>query len=193
MAAGGAGDEAEVFLRAMAGVEPLGPGQRDRLPRRPAPKGPRLELVVDEELEVMARLADLVSGAGEFDLRYSDQYVQGSAPGVGPVLMERLVAGAFPVQDYLDLHGLTSESAMSAVEEFLSAAVLRGLRHVLIVHGKGHRSPGGEPVLKTMLVEALSTRRMQRWVLAFCSARAADGGTGAMYVLLRRWSGPGRW
>jgi DNA-nicking Smr family endonuclease len=137
----------------------------------------------------MAQLADLVSGQAEFDLRYSDEYVQGALPGVGEELRERLARGEFPIQDYLDLHGHDREGALAALEAFLRATVGRGLRHVLIVHGKGQGSPDGEPVLKRAVAAWLMRKRLRRWVLAFCTARAGDGGEGAMYLLLRKWRG----
>lgn len=189
-----AADDEAIFARAMAGVRPLDPATRARRPRSPGARQPLLASQPDEDLEVLARLADLISGVGEFDLRYSDEFVQGSAPGVGPGLLERLAAGEFPVQDYLDLHGLGEEQALGATERFLVQSVAKGLRSVLLVHGRGLRSPGGVPVLKTALVRALSSKRLQKRVLAFCTARPVDGGTGAMYVLLRKWSGPqGTW
>lgn len=185
--------EEDLFAAAMADVQPLDPGQGGRaVPAPAAPRPANLGPALDEHLEVMARLADQVSGAAEFDLRFSDQYVQGAQPGVGPELMGRLAAGAFPVQDHLDLHGLSVDQAQAEAEGFIAACVTRGLRHVLIVHGKGKGSPGGVPVLKEALTRWLATRRFQRNVLAFCTAQGVDGGMGAMYLLLRRWSGPGR-
>ena len=180
-------DEAGLFASAMSGVERLerGPAAKDA-PPNPA----RLDEPVDEELEVMAHLAELVSGAGEFDLRMSDEYVRGAQAGVGPELMERLANGEFPIQDHIDLHGLSLEQAEAEAAEFIAGAVARGLRHVLIVHGRGKGSPGGVPVLKRALTASLGTKRFRRSVLAFCTARAMDGGTGAMYLLLRKWSGP---
>ena len=184
-------DEEALFARAMADVEPLEPRQRDRRPRLGECRQPRLEMAVDEDLEVLAQLAELVAGGGEFDIRFSDQYVEGAGEGVGPELRRRLGRGHFPIQDYLDLHGLGQEQALAEVERFLTASVTRGLRHVLIVHGRGTGSPGGVPVLKRALTRALGHKRLRRRVLAFCTAQPGDGGEGAMYVLLRKWSGPG--
>jgi len=188
-AAPGAASEQELFASAMAGVERLPPARRPA-PKQAPPNPARIDEPVDEELEVMAHLAELVSGAGEFDLRMSDEYVRGSQPGVGPELMERLAGGAFPIQDHIDLHGLTLEQAEAEAAEFIAGAVARGLRHVLIVHGRGKGSPGGVPVLKKALAAALGAKRFRRSVLAFCTAQPMDGGAGAMYLLLRRWSGP---
>lgn len=185
-------DDRRLFDQAMAEVTRLDRGSYRQ--KRPDPNRPRLDAVPDEDLEVLAQLADLVSGGAEFDLRMSDEYVRGCLPGVGPELMERLAQGDFPVQDYLDLHGLTLEEAFPAVEEFLVRSLARGLRHVLLVHGRGFRSPGGVPVLKTALTQWLGQKRLQKRVLAFCSALPRDGGAGAVYLLLRKWQNPaGRW
>jgi DNA-nicking Smr family endonuclease len=183
-------DEAAAFRRAMSDVAPLEAGRRAVEPRRPEPKRPRLEEPLDEELEVLAQLSDLISGQAELDLRYTSQFVWGAAEGVGPELMARLEAGEFPVQDYLDLHGHSLDEALEAAERFLTSCQTRGLRHVLIVHGKGSGSPEGLPVLKSALARALTHKRLGRKVLAFCTARPGDGGAGAMYVLLRKWRGP---
>lgn len=183
-------NEQALFSRAMAGVARLDSKDRGITPRTPGNRKPRLDAQPDEDLEVLAQLADLISGEGEFDLRMSDEYVQGAAPGVGPKLIKRLARGDFPVQDYLDLHGMGEDQALNEVRGFLTQSVARGLRHVLLVHGRGLRSPGGVPVLKTALARNLSHKRFQKTVLAFCTAQAVDGGTGAMYVLLRKWTGP---
>lgn len=180
-------DEGALFASAMSDVERM---ERGPAPKDAPPNPARIDEAVDEELEVMAHLAELVSGAGDFDLRMSDQYARGAQAGVGPELMERLMAGAFPIQDHIDLHGLSLEQAESETADFIASAVARGLRHVLIVHGKGKGSPGGVPVLKEALAATLGTKRFKRSVLAFCTARGIDGGTGAMYLLLRKWSGP---
>lgn len=183
----------QAFLNAMSDVKPLAQKERSRINRKPEFKQPFIEQDVDEDLEVMAQLADLISGSAEFDLRFSDEFVWGASPGLGPDLMDRLAAGAFPIQDYLDLHGFSQEDALRQVEDFLVKSVTKNLRHVLIVHGRGAGSPEGVPILKRALTKALSHKRLRKRVLAFCSALQRDGGTGAMYVLLRKWQGPGRW
>lgn len=187
-------DGEAAFLRAMADVAPL--DQKARVRRRAAPGNlrPKLHSQPDEDLEVLAQLADLISGDADFDLTMSDEFVSGAAGGVGAELVQRLCRGEFPIQDYVDLHGLGEDQALKEAEAFLAASAAKGLRHVLIVHGKGMGSPGKVPVLKNALARALSHKRFQKRVLAFCSARPEDGGLGAMYVLLRRWAGgKGRW
>ena len=86
------------------------------------------------------------------------------------------------VQEELDLHGMNRVQAAHAVAEFLRHCRVRHLRCVRIVHGKGLRSRNREPVLKDKVRKWLSVRDE---VLAFCQAPAADGGAGALLVLLK--------
>jgi DNA-nicking Smr family endonuclease len=82
----------------------------------------------------------------------------------------------------LDLHGLTAAHAQAILREFLADCRLRRVRCARIIHGKGARSPDRQPVLKRKLNYWL---RLRPEVLAFCSTPRHDGGTGALYVLLR--------
>ncbi len=86
------------------------------------------------------------------------------------------------VQNNLDLHGFTRDEARDQFVAFISTCIARSHRCVRIVHGKGLRSPGREPVLKKLVLGWLSQKRE---VLAFCQARPADGGGGAVIVLLQ--------
>lgn len=178
----------DMFSRAMKGVNPLDNTKGALLPRRPEPKPPLLDRQPDEDLEVLAHLADLVSGQEAMDLRFLDGYVRGSRHGISQELMERLEQGRFPIQDHLDLHGLSVDQAFDACEKFLVSAQTKGLRHVLLVHGRGLGSPQGVPVLKNSLAQWLSQKRLGKRVLAFCTAQPHDGGMGATYVLLRKWT-----
>jgi DNA-nicking Smr family endonuclease len=86
------------------------------------------------------------------------------------------------VQDQLDLHGMNREQAAVAVGDFLRHCRARHLRCVRIVHGKGLGSHNREPVLKGKLRKWLVVRDE---VLGFCQAPAAQGGAGAVLVLLK--------
>ena len=120
------------------------------------------------------------------DITFSDEYIEGSVTGVGRKVMRRLKRGQVPVQDHIDLHGLTKKEAEIEVRRFLVESHKRGLRCVLIVHGRGLNSPDSFPVLKERLPVWLNRGPARRIVLAFATARPYDGGTGAIYVLLRR-------
>ncbi len=175
-------DEEDLFLQAVAGVTPLDADLQTALPSARS-KAPPVE---DEELEVLARLADLVSGTAPLDIRDTDEYVQGARPDLNPDIVHRLSLGLFPVGDHLDLHGLTLTQARAEVERFLNESRRMGLRCVLIIHGRGLSSPDGQPVLKPHLVGWLSKTGLRKHVLAFTSARPYDGGAGAVYVLLKK-------
>lgn len=103
-------------------------------------------------------------------------------PGVRDQELRRLRRGLYPVAAELDLHGLDQASARSYLADFIEASRNAGYRCVRIIHGKGYRSGARGPVLKTA-VNGWLRRHLD--VLAFTSARTIDGGTGAVYVLLR--------
>ncbi len=140
----------------------------------------------DEDAEVLAQLAELVAGEAPFDLSDSDEFIEGHLPSLDPQLVRKLGAGEISIQGHVDLHGLTREEARSALERFLLSSRQGGKHCVLVVHGRGLHSKDQIPVLKTSVQLWLTRGRLARWVLAFSTARAHDGGAGAVYVLLRR-------
>ena len=97
--------------------------------------------------------------------------------------MERLRRGRYGVEANLDLHGRFMADAMPALSRFIEDSCRAHRRCVRIVHGKGFGSPGGRPIMKANVDRWLRARSE---VLAFCSATPPDGGTGALYVLLKR-------
>ncbi len=105
--------------------------------------------------------------------------------GVQRSVVRKLRRGGFRPEGDLDLHGHTQAQARDALGRFLDGALERGARCVRVVHGKGYSSPRG-PVIKGCVDRWL---RQCPEVVAFCSAQPADGGTGAVYVLLRRHRG----
>ncbi len=184
-------NEDALFAQAMTGVTPMSDRDRGPVPPRPEFDRPpiRINPQLQEDLEVLAQLAEMVHGSAPLDIRFSDEYVEGFAPGLNPELAERLRQGAFPVQDYVDLHGLGKDEARVAAENFIRGSRVKGFRSVLVVHGRGLGSRDHVPVLKKEVVDALSRKRFRSQVLGFCTARPVDGGTGALYVLLTRWRG----
>jgi len=142
--------------------------------------------VVSEDAEVLAQLSDLVSGQAPFELTETEEYVEGTRIGLDPRVVSRLRRGEFSMQAHLDLHGMIQPDAKEALTEFIVDSVRKGRRAVAVVHGRGLRSPGGQPVLKHAVAQWLSHGVMGGYVLAFTTAQAYDGGTGAVWVLLRR-------
>jgi DNA-nicking Smr family endonuclease len=153
-------------------------------PTRPRPPGQARQRERDEA----AVLAESISD--EFDaetLLDTDDALSFRRRGIGIDVVRKLRRGVWVLQDELDLHGLRRDEARQRVAEFLRDAARAGLRCVRIVHGKGHGSPGREPVLKAKVKTWLVQHDA---VLAFTYARAADGGHGALIVLLRPGTGP---
>jgi DNA-nicking Smr family endonuclease len=174
-----AGDE-ELFLESVEGVTPLGDAGG------PPAAEPRPARLPDEEGEWRSFARDLLEGNVRFDITWSDEFVEGRTGDVSEETMQELRRGAYAWQDHLDLHGMTRQEARESVDAFIERARRRSMRCVLIVHGRGKGSEGGLPVLKEKLVAWLARRGgLGSKVLAFTSARPCDGGTGAMYVLLR--------
>lgn len=103
--------------------------------------------------------------------------------GVQHGIMRKLRRGQYAVESELDMHGMTIAIAKPVLAEFLLQAQFSGKRCVKIIHGKGYRSPNQQPVLKTRINQWL---RRSDAVVAFSSARQIDGGTGAVYVLLKQ-------
>jgi DNA-nicking Smr family endonuclease len=176
-----AADEDLLFSQAMAGVDRI--ADPHGLAPPPAPRPAR---VTDDDAEALARLSELVSGDGPFDIADTDEFLEGVAAGVDKRLLASLRRGDFALQGHLDLHGMTRPDAKEAVERFLGESLLKGDRCVLIVHGRGLNSKDQIPVLKAQLAVWLRRGRIGKAVLAFATARPHDGGAGALYVLLRR-------
>ncbi len=176
-------EDDEAFEKAMAGVRPL-----ERRQHAPQPRYREPVPISAREREVVRELDALVNGDGPFDIRDSEEVMEGCVPGLDPRVLRRLRRGEFTPQADLDLHGCDAETARGLVEAFVVESHQRGLRCLRIVHGRGNRSPNGA-VLKPSLPRWLARGPARRIVLAWTSAPRTDGGTGASYVLLRK--GPG--
>ncbi len=163
------------FRRAVAGVRPLTARSRVAAPPRPEARArftrtTRAE-VLRESLDAPPDPAAPGPG-GPVSFR---------RPAVREGVLRKLQRGRFAIEAEIDLHGLGREAAHAALREFVNESVLQGLRCVRVIHGKGLRSGPGGPVIRHFVDHWL--RRSEN-VLAFASARPADGGTGAVYVLL---------
>jgi DNA-nicking Smr family endonuclease len=155
------------------------PIQDAELRGAPLPARPR-----SAEEEIAAVLAEsMLSDQFDVDgLLDEDPSLSWSAPGVGPDVVKKLRKRRWPVEDELDLHGLTRDMARRHFDNFLRRSNKRGIRCVRVIHGIGYGSVGGEPVLRGMVHSWLV---QTEGVVAFCAAGRADGGHGALIVLLR--------
>lgn len=175
----------ELLRESMVGVRPLSERQRERVRTR-AKEEPVTTPPFDEETEVLAKLAALVDGDGPLELEHSDEHSEWIADDADTGILQRLVAGEFAWQGHIDLHGLTRDPARDALVRFFASSRQQGFRCVLVVHGRGHNSEDGRPVLKPLVQRWLQRAPLKSWVFAYATAKPVDGGTGAMYVLLRR-------
>ena len=169
-------DAAALFRDAVADARPL---QWDRVHHeRPRPPAIPRQSAGDAR----AALQETLHGSDLLDLQLEggDQ-ASWLRPGLPRALLRDLRCGRWVVQDKLDLHGMNRDEARLAFGSFLHDCQAAGARCARIVHGKGLGSPGREPVLKRLVLGWLMQRRE---VLAFCQARAAEGGAGAVIVLL---------
>jgi DNA-nicking Smr family endonuclease len=130
--------------------------------------------------------SNLVKESSAWDVSFSDEYMEGAISGVGPKIMKRLKRGEFSVQDYVDLHGLTKKDAETVVDEFITKSYYKGMRCVLIVHGRGLGSRNNQPAIKKELPIWFRRGILKKIVLAFVTAKPCDGGAGASYVLLKK-------
>jgi len=181
----GQDDDATLFDRAMDGVKPLDRGSR----RRPAPKSPRVapgRAPRDEDAETLAHLAGLVAGEIPFDITETGEYVEGCRSDFDRRELRRLRAGEIAIDEEIDLHRMNRGEARAALDRFILGVLGKRVKCVRVIHGRGLHSKEAGPVLKEKVVAWLSGRRLGRMVLAFTSARPVDGGTGALYILLRK-------
>jgi DNA-nicking Smr family endonuclease len=174
-------DDARAFREAVRGARPL--RHPPRVNHR-APPAPRARFRRADEAAVLAE--SLTLSAAELEVESGDE-LSFRRPGVQDAVMRKLRRGHYRVEAELDLHGLIIEQAREALRTFLARAVARHLRCVRIVHGKGLGSGPRGPVLKKAVNLIL---RKTAPVVAFCSARQIDGGTGAIYVLISDGLGP---
>lgn len=178
-------NEEHMFNEAMSGVTPINKEKGEKIAPSGKTKKPSHSLS-DYDDEVITHLHNLVAGSIDMDFTFSDEYIEGAISGVSKNIIRKLKRGKFPVQAHIDLHGFRKKDAEDTVRKFLINSHQRGLRCVLIVHGRGLNSPDSIPVLKERLPVWLNRGPARKIVMAFSSAQPYDGGTGAIYVLLRK-------
>ena len=171
-------EDSKLFRKAMGDTKPAKPDNKVR--HKPARKKIRPKKISPSDEQTSVAIDDV----------FSDAYVEEcpdklsfSRSGVQPSTLKKLRQGKLPVDDSIDLHKLTVNEARSYLLEFLGECEHNGNRCIIIVHGKGFGSHGRKPVIKPMVNKWL---REVPSVLAFHSAKQADGGTGAVYVLLKQ-------
>jgi len=167
----------DIFREAMSGVTPL---EQDKsyhqVVIKPKIKPPKRSF--EEELFIHDTLSDEL----EVEDVDHEEILSFCRSGIQNGVFRKLRTGSYKISDELDLHGCTLKQAKQTLVYYLQEAIQFEGCCVRIIHGKGHRSGNNKPVLKTHVNHWLSEHER---VLAFHSAKAKDGGTGAVYVLLK--------
>lgn len=172
-----AASEKNLFIRAAGAVQPLPEKRRVTLKKVP-PVAPQMQYQRDEQAVLKEAISD------EFDvgtLLDTDDLLSFRQPGIGPDVTRKLRRGDWTIQRQIDLHGMRRDEAREQLSIFIREAKQHGIRCVRVVHGKGLGSPGKTPVLKSRVHSWLVQKQE---VLAFVQAKPADGGAGALVVLL---------
>ena len=166
-----------LFSMAVGAVQTL-PDKKQAI-KKPVPVPP---VALQRQKDDAAVLRDALSD--EFDastLLDTDEMLSFRRPGVGRDVTHKLRKGEWSIQKEIDLHGLRSDEARLALATFIREAHKHGLRCLRVVHGKGLGSPGKTPVLKSKVHSWLVQKNQ---VMAFVQAKPAEGGAGALVVLL---------
>jgi DNA-nicking Smr family endonuclease len=170
--------ERNLFAHSVGAVQPLADKGHAALERtRPSPQP--LQRDRDERAALRESISDEIDIETLLD---TDEALSWRRPEIGPDVVRKLRRGHWTLQGQLDLHGLRRDAAREQLVAFLRDAERHGLRCVRVVHGMGNGSPGREAVLKDK-VRGWLVQRSE--VLAFVQARASEGGSGALVVLLR--------
>ena len=170
-------DDFALFRAEMRDVAPQAPVNRVE-PRRARPAPVPAQSRADERAVLRELSALAANDADDTELEDDWAYLR---PGLPREILRKLRRTHWVIQDQIDLHGLTADEAVVAMAGFLADCRRRGVRCVRIVHGKGLRSRGREPVLKRRIRRLLARRDE---VLAFVEPRAIHGGGGAVVALL---------
>ena len=165
----------DLFRREVADVKPLRSGKKVT----GTPKPPPIARFSRADREQVLRESIADDRGAELETGEELNYAR---PGVREQTFRKLRRGLYSIEAEIDLHGLNADQAREALKAFIAESIDDGLRCVRVIHGKGLRSGKSGPVLKPKL-----NLWLRRWnqVVAFATARPVDGGTGAVYVLLR--------
>lgn len=168
-------DDAAVWRRLARGIKAYAPearpGREVKSPKA-SPRQPRVAPASPARSPLSRKQAP-----DPIDLR------RGERAGIDGATRRRLAQGQIPVESRLDLHGLTAAQAERRLARFVDGAARMGRRCILVITGKG---PDGNGVLRRLVPLWLKTPPLSGQVLAISQAQQADGGGGALYVMLRR-------
>lgn len=173
-------DDENIFREAMSGVKPIESGNAIHESDTPKPKA---RLIQHEHLEDEFIINDPLSDELEVTEIDGGEILSFCRDGIQKNVFKKLRSGGYRISDELDLHGSTVKQAKEILVYYLQEAVQFEGCCIRIIHGKGLSSGKQKSVLKTYINHWLSEHER---VLAFHSAKIKDGGTGALYLLLKR-------
>ncbi len=167
--------DSEIFKDAMQGVKPI--KNNKIIPDKPKPLPNPNQRFLDEILVLKEMLSD------NYNYIETGDELSFVRPGIQHNMLKKLQRGHFSIEAELDLHGMIVRVAYLEVIKFIHQCQNYNIRCARIIHGKGYGSWQKQPILKNKL-----NKWLQQFseVLAFCSAPPMDGGTGAVYVLIKR-------
>ena len=165
--------DAQLFRESVGDAEPLSHDRAEAYRRKPAP------VPIDQPAYLREQDEQALLSESEVE---THEFLSYARAGLQNRVFSDLQRGHIPIELEVDLHGLTAAFARDVFDDFLAECTRRRVRCARIIHGKGYGSQARQPVLKSKVNYWL---RLREDVLAFCSATRRDGGTGAVYVLLR--------
>lgn len=171
-------EDRRLFEREFADVRPLREGPMRVVQDFDAPPGP-------VRVDLAARLPKSGAAAG-LQVERDGGAVTGASHGVSRQTLRDLRRGVIRIEATCDLHGLHAEQARRRLQQFVEESVRRGRHAVAVICGRGRHSGPEGPILREVVIEALGTRALLAQVIAFASAAPAQGGEGALLLLLRR-------
>ena len=173
-------DPSELFRLAVGEVRPVDDDKV--IPQRSNVKATPRQFELDEQSVMHEAMHD----DRDPDALDSGEHLSWRRDGVQNRVMKKLRNGYYSIKSELDLHGLTVAQSREALQKFIvEAADHNQSCCVRIIHGKGRKTASDAPVLKPFVSSWL---RQRRQVIAFCSCKPVHGGTGAVYVLIKRAS-----
>ncbi|ORU93077.1 MAG: DNA mismatch repair protein MutS [Cycloclasticus sp. symbiont of Bathymodiolus heckerae] len=167
-------DDSQLFRESIGEVKVLRNNKSDPLSVKPKPKPVKKDFQLTLPPTTFHQPTNSIQ---------SDDLLFFSRDGIQHKTIKRLKRGAISIDEKLDLHGLTAQQASQYLTTFLAEQIIQKSRCVLVVHGKGIGSANQQPVLKNL---AFNFLKNESSVLALTSAQQRDGGTGALYVLLKK-------
>ena len=165
------------FQDAIKGVKPIKNDRIDLYAYRenPKPFKDKTDYSEDDAVHALSDNMETQDVSGE-------EFIFFARPGVQLKTQKHLRQGKITVEDHLDLHGMNIEEAREVLLDFIQFSQKQQIRCIRLVHGKGYRAKNNTPVLKNMVNSWL---RQHSDILAFSSAQPRDGGTGAVYILIK--------